>query len=239
MQSIPGPGEQPQTFETVEEVEARPEWNAIAASTTVPFVPAFGDRHAYLAGVGAEPEARRRLPARGWRRARRALGPAHPHGRHGRRRRRAHARHLGRAARLARSLRAAGRRAAGLRAAQAAQRLRPQRAPVGSDVVRVPRRVPGRRRRAAIGPTSRSRPPPGTTVDLDGSHPDVVPGSWVVLSMPSYRELWQVDHGERALAGRVRHVGQGHAARASRAARTTRTSATRSARPPCSPSASR
>ena len=31
VQSIPGPGEQPQTFETVEEVEARPEWNAFAA----------------------------------------------------------------------------------------------------------------------------------------------------------------------------------------------------------------
>jgi len=28
VQSIPGPGEQPQTFETVEAVDARPEWNA-------------------------------------------------------------------------------------------------------------------------------------------------------------------------------------------------------------------
>ena len=31
VQSIPGPGEKPQTFETVEEVEARPEWNAMPA----------------------------------------------------------------------------------------------------------------------------------------------------------------------------------------------------------------
>ena len=38
VQSIPGPGEQPQTFETVEEIEARPEWNAIPASTTVAFI---------------------------------------------------------------------------------------------------------------------------------------------------------------------------------------------------------
>jgi hypothetical protein len=52
VQSIPGPGEQPQTFETVEEVEARPEWNAIAASTTVTFLPAMGDTHAYLKGAG-------------------------------------------------------------------------------------------------------------------------------------------------------------------------------------------
>ncbi len=29
VQSLPGPGEQPQVFETVEEIEARPEWNAM------------------------------------------------------------------------------------------------------------------------------------------------------------------------------------------------------------------
>lgn len=51
VQSIPGPGEQPQTFETVEEIEARPEWNAIPASTTVTFVPGMGDTHAYLKGA--------------------------------------------------------------------------------------------------------------------------------------------------------------------------------------------
>jgi hypothetical protein len=50
IQSIPGPGEKPQTFETVEEIEARPEWNAIPASTTVPFVPEKGDTEAYLKG---------------------------------------------------------------------------------------------------------------------------------------------------------------------------------------------
>ena len=51
VQSIPGPGEQPQTFETVEEIEARPEWNAMPASTTVTFVPGMGATHAYLAGA--------------------------------------------------------------------------------------------------------------------------------------------------------------------------------------------
>jgi Baseplate J-like protein len=50
VQSIPGPGEQPQTFEAVEEIEARPEWNAIPASTSVTFVPGMGDTHAYLKG---------------------------------------------------------------------------------------------------------------------------------------------------------------------------------------------
>ena len=34
VQSIPGPGEQPQTFETVEEIEARPEWNALPVART-------------------------------------------------------------------------------------------------------------------------------------------------------------------------------------------------------------
>ena len=32
----------------------------------------------------------------------------------------------------------------------------------------------------------------GQHVDLDGSHPDVIVGSWVVLSKPTYRELFKV-----------------------------------------------
>jgi predicted phage baseplate assembly protein len=36
VQSIPGPGEQAQTFETIEDVEARPEWNAIRPRLTQP-----------------------------------------------------------------------------------------------------------------------------------------------------------------------------------------------------------
>jgi hypothetical protein len=36
VQSIPGPGEQAQTFETVEEIEARPEWNSIKPRLTQP-----------------------------------------------------------------------------------------------------------------------------------------------------------------------------------------------------------
>ena len=51
VQSIPGPGEQPQTFETVEEVEARPEWNAIAPTQTLQ-TPALASTSAYLDGVG-------------------------------------------------------------------------------------------------------------------------------------------------------------------------------------------
>ena len=36
VQSVPGPGEQPQVFETVEEIEARPDWNAMRPLKTQP-----------------------------------------------------------------------------------------------------------------------------------------------------------------------------------------------------------
>jgi hypothetical protein len=51
VQSIPGPGEQPQTFETVETIAARPEWNAIAASQTVALMPGKGATGASLGGA--------------------------------------------------------------------------------------------------------------------------------------------------------------------------------------------
>jgi predicted phage baseplate assembly protein len=49
----------------------------------------------------------------------------------------------------------------------------------------------------------------GNVVDLDGSHPDIQPGSWIVLSKPTYRELWQVTtvselaRAEFAVSGKV------------------------------------
>lgn len=51
VQSLPGPGEKPQSFETVEPIEARPEWNALKPRLTELRYPAFGDTHTYLAGV--------------------------------------------------------------------------------------------------------------------------------------------------------------------------------------------
>jgi hypothetical protein len=52
VQSVPGPGEQPQSFETVEAAAARVEWNAMPVQTTFAWHPKFGDRWLYLAGVG-------------------------------------------------------------------------------------------------------------------------------------------------------------------------------------------
>ena len=51
-QSVPGPNEEPQTFETVGEIEARWEWNAIPAQTSEPAPPQFGDTELFLLGVG-------------------------------------------------------------------------------------------------------------------------------------------------------------------------------------------
>src|SRR5215467_6118817 len=51
VQSIPGPGEKPQSFETVEAIVARPEWNVLKPRLTELRYPAFGDRRMYLAGV--------------------------------------------------------------------------------------------------------------------------------------------------------------------------------------------
>jgi hypothetical protein len=51
VQSVPGPGETPQTFETVEGLHARPEWNAIRASRDELHTPARGDTVTWLKGV--------------------------------------------------------------------------------------------------------------------------------------------------------------------------------------------
>lgn len=51
VQSIPGPGEQAQTFETVQEIEARPEWNAIRPRLTQPQPISLQLETVFLAGT--------------------------------------------------------------------------------------------------------------------------------------------------------------------------------------------
>ena len=51
VQSIPGPGELPLTFETTEEIEARPEWNALNPQSSVVRMPAFEDVSVMLKGT--------------------------------------------------------------------------------------------------------------------------------------------------------------------------------------------
>lgn len=52
VQSVPGQDEVAQTFETIEAVEARVDWNAIPVQTTQAWHPQYGDKRLWLAGVG-------------------------------------------------------------------------------------------------------------------------------------------------------------------------------------------
>jgi len=51
VQSLPGQDELPQVFETVEEIEARPEWNALRARLTKPVTPVLGVTEVFLRGI--------------------------------------------------------------------------------------------------------------------------------------------------------------------------------------------
>jgi predicted phage baseplate assembly protein len=51
VQSIPGPGQAPQTFETVESIQARVEWNAIRPSQTEPQTLTIDAKTLYLSGT--------------------------------------------------------------------------------------------------------------------------------------------------------------------------------------------
>ena len=51
VQSIPGPGEKPQTFETIEPIEARVEWNSLRIPVARMVIPHFGSRYVYLKGT--------------------------------------------------------------------------------------------------------------------------------------------------------------------------------------------
>lgn len=53
VQSVPGPGEQPQTFETVEKIEARTEWNELRPLTQRPEVLRPGMSRIWLKGLDA------------------------------------------------------------------------------------------------------------------------------------------------------------------------------------------
>jgi hypothetical protein len=209
VQSIPGPGEQPQTFETVEEIDARPEWNAVPASQTVPFAPGLGDTHAWLQGAAlnlkpGDAFLLKGSDVTGERWDLRVLGAVEPH------------------ADLDRTL---------VSWAEPLGSLDPfvlPASPGEAFVLRKRINVFGhnapmwrsmsdafRQDYHAANPERSDWPNftisdvSGEVVDLDGSHPDVVAGSWVVLSKPTYRELFQVDsvtelsRAEFAVSGKV------------------------------------
>ena len=51
VQSVPGPGGKPQTFETVESLEACPQWSALKPRLTKPHPPVYGSTDCYLEGA--------------------------------------------------------------------------------------------------------------------------------------------------------------------------------------------
>ena len=51
VQSVPAPGEKPQTFETIEKIETRADWNALKPRMTKVFTPQLGDTHVFLKGT--------------------------------------------------------------------------------------------------------------------------------------------------------------------------------------------
>lgn len=57
VQSLPGPDEKPQVFETLEPLEARPAWNAMRALPDADLVPGFGSRSTWLAGAATQLKA--------------------------------------------------------------------------------------------------------------------------------------------------------------------------------------
>lgn len=200
VQSVPGPGDKPQTFETVEAIEARPEWNALPAVRTKPYPPVFGRVDAWLAGTTANLRrgdallfASRDLEADRWDvRLLTDVDPDpvadHTHVRWDR----------------------------GLGSWQP-----PNQPPQRPDVYVFRKRIPLFGHNAPVWRAMNAQfregyatakggtgdqpewqnfaavtTPGGViTVDLDGTHPDVVQGSWVVVSQETgtfYRELYEV-----------------------------------------------
>jgi predicted phage baseplate assembly protein len=51
LQSVPGPNETPQTFETVERIDARPVWNAVRPRMSAPYLPEFNRDDVYFDGI--------------------------------------------------------------------------------------------------------------------------------------------------------------------------------------------
>ena len=204
LQSIPGPGEKPQTFETVEEIEARPEWNAMPASTTVA-APGLGATFAYLKGetLTLKPGDAFLIRTAGapdtdW--DLRLLTAVEP------------------------DLELKRTRVVWNDAIEAGH-LSSYVPPAPEPEVYVLRK-----RLSVFGHNAPLKSlitgddgdddawgfeisnTAGTSVDVDGSHPDIVADSWVVLSMPGNQTLWQVEttteisRADYAVSGKITYL---------------------------------
>lgn len=207
--SRPGPGETPQTFETGTDLDARPEWNAMGARTSEPHPVQPGDTTLHLAGVA--PDLRpggwlllataAAADTTGW--ALRAVTAAHPRPEHGVTR-------ITWSEPLPAGLPVgdlevhALRLESGLFGATA-----PDWRAIPADTRKVFTGTSGvlaGTRPTDLGPNDWPRfgvvpaESPDNTIDLDGAHPEIVPGSRLVLrsTVTSTMGLYRV---EKAVVG--------------------------------------
>ena len=202
VQSVPGPGEAPQTFETVEAIEARPEWSALPAVRTRPYFPTINRIDAWLGGTGlglargtplllaggdlvddrwdvrlltrVEEFAAKRLTHVVWEPGLGSWNPVNLPA------------DAPEAYVLRKRLPVFGHNAPVWKAMN--QQFR-------TDYLQQFTSVPAEGKEWPFFLAIRSLGPDTCEVDLDGSHPDVVRGSWVVLSQDAtdfYRELYEV-----------------------------------------------
>jgi predicted phage baseplate assembly protein len=193
VQSVPGPGETPHTFETVEAIEARPAWNALPARRTRRFVPGFGDTECWLRGTNLNLKPGDGLLLVG----------------------REVARDGARENWDFRPIRTVevGRETTHVTWAEGLGSREPHVDPARDPEVHVFRRraaVFGHNApmwalmpqafRDLVAPADPDGGWPNFTisedadsVDLDASHPDVVPDSWIVLAKPTWVELYRVE----------------------------------------------
>jgi hypothetical protein len=54
VQSVPGQGQTPQSFQTSADILAKPDWNALPVQTTLPWAPVAGQTSTYLAGTATQ-----------------------------------------------------------------------------------------------------------------------------------------------------------------------------------------
>src|SRR5215210_3041366 len=204
VQSLPGQDELPQTFETVEKIEARPEWNTLRPRPSVPTKPDQDDTEVYLKGVttglspgdglllvGTEREAT--AGNENWDFRRLKTVTADPDSG---RTRVTWERGLG-WRRFGRVILPAG--------DPKAYALRQRAALFGynaPDWLSMPESI----KESYLGrnPTNTDTEWPGfeiesdDTIDLDAVYPRITQGSWVVLSRPNYEEVYQVETFEEA-----------------------------------------
>lgn len=199
VQSVPGPDEDPQTFETMEAIDARPSWNRLRVRASQRHVPGIGETEAWLEGTATNLRSgdgilfvgREREDSAGsenW--DFRLLASVEPD----------QDRQVTRV-KWARGLgwRKDGRTVDPAKEDVRCYALRQRAAMFGAaapDFQTMPESVRGRKPPKewpglTIAAISATEPEKDRTIFLDAIYPRLVAGSWIVLQQPSYEELYR------------------------------------------------